>query len=228
MDRNIKQHIYKKLILISCIICLMTGCQKDSQSDSTGLQVVEDQSNSHSEEESNQENNEEKSVETVEDKVPEKEQQKEEASSSNIAVYICGQIQQEGVYELPKESRICDLIDMAGGFTNEAMETYLNQAKILVDGEKIYVPTVEEVETGVVTGSGVAEQSMGDTSSGMVNINTATRDQLMTITGIGEAKADSIIQYREEHGGFQKPEDIQNITGIKAGVYEKIKNEITT
>ena len=150
-------------------------------------------------------------------------------------VYVCGAVVTPGVYELPQESRIVDALIAAGGFTPEAASNYLNQAKPLSDGEMIYVPTREELENSeasrAVTGQGMAgavSSSSGQeqTESGLININTADKSRLMTITGVGEAKAEKIIAYREESGSFRAIEDIMNVPGIKEGMFNKIKDQI--
>lgn len=99
----------------------------------------------------------------------------------------------------------------------EGAENYVNQAAAVTDGEQLYVPFQSEVEM-----EGVISKSQEDGESG-VNINTAGLEELMTLPGIGESKAQAIIQYREEHGAFQNIEELTNISGIKSGVYEKIK-----
>lgn len=145
-----------------------------------------------------------------------------------ISVYVCGAVQEEGVYELEEGSRIFEAIELAGGSTEEAMESYLNLAEVMTDGQKIYVPTILEVEQGlVVESSSGSIGTSGNSDTGKVNINTATMEELMTLSGIGESKAEAIITYRETVGFFMETEEIQNITGIKEGVYEAIKDDIT-
>ena len=135
----------------------------------------------------------------------------------SIYVYICGQVKSPGVYEMPEGTRIADAIEAAGGMTEEAAREYLNQAAILADGQKIYVPTLEEAEQEEVTSR----------TDGKVNINTADAEELMSLSGVGEAKAEAIIRYREEAGGFRSIEEIMNIEGIKEGVFNKIKDKIS-
>lgn len=136
-------------------------------------------------------------------------------------VYICGAVANPGVYELPAGSRIYEAVEAAGGLTDAADQTYLNQARILKDEEQIYVPTQEETQNAD------GPKDIGtDTEDGKINLNTATKEELMTLAGIGESKADSIIRYREEHGKFQEIEDIMKIEGIKSGVFNKIKEQI--
>ncbi len=135
-------------------------------------------------------------------------------TEEEIFVHVCGAVQSEGVYELPKGSRIFEAIEKAGGFREDAATTEINQAEVLEDGMKVYVPTVAEI------------LEMQVKKSGKVNINQASKEELMTLPGVGESKAESIIQYREENGSFKRIEDIMQIVGIKEGLYEKIKEFI--
>lgn len=138
---------------------------------------------------------------------------KEKAES--IFVYVCGAVNKPGVYELPKGSRLYEAIETAGGFREDAAVTVMNQAEVLEDEETICVPTKDEAEKGQAS------------ENGKINLNTATKAELMTLNGIGEARADSIIQYREEQGKFRTIEDLKQIDGIKDGLFEKIKDSIT-
>jgi competence protein ComEA len=136
-----------------------------------------------------------------------------------VFVYICGAVVSPGVYEVEAGSRICDVLELAGGFSEDAGTDYLNLAETVCDGEKVYVPTADELEVELI-----AEE---EADSGKININTATKEQLVTLPGIGESKADSIISYRSEHGGFSSIEEIMEIPGIKDAVFSKIKELIT-
>lgn len=142
-----------------------------------------------------------------------------EEKAASIWVYVCGEVRDPGVYELPEGSRITDAVEAAGGMTGDAAETYLNLAETLSDGQKIEVPSVEMAEA--------LEEAAAQDTSGLVNLNRATEAELMTLSGIGESKAKEIIRYRESRGGFQKPEDLMNIPGIKEGVFNKIRDQIT-
>lgn len=141
-----------------------------------------------------------------------------------ICVYVCGGVVSPGVYELNPGSRMYEAVNLAGGLTEDADESSLNQAEIISDGQKIYVPLIGE-ESVDAPGSGASDAGPG--SSGRVNINTADVNSLMTLNGVGESRARSIIAYREESGGFRCAEDIMNVTGIKEGLYAKIKDQIT-
>lgn len=138
----------------------------------------------------------------------------EETASESIYVYVCGAVVSEGVYELPVGSRCHEAIALAGGFCEDAATTSINQAEILKDEATLYVPTIQELSQS---------QSEDD---GKVNINTASKEELMTLPGVGEAKAESILQYREENGSFKTIEDIMQISGIKEGLFAKIKDYI--
>lgn len=151
-------------------------------------------------------------------------------SSQRIYVFVCGHVKSPGVYELALGSRICDALSMAGGVAEDGAYEALDQAKQVVDGETLYVPGVdEEWEHSLSRENANAEAVSGnsETGDGKVNINSASKEELMTLPGIGESKASDIITYREEHGGFSSVEDIMNIQGIKEGVYNKIKDRIT-
>ena len=145
--------------------------------------------------------------------------QSEEAS---ICVFITGCIKNPGIYELSEGTRLYQLIELAGGFTDEAAQDYLNLAEYVKDGDKITVYSEEEIintTVDIITEKESKEQ--------YVNINTADKETLMTLPGIGEAKAEAILQYREDNGRFSAIEDIMNISGIKKGAFDKIKSLIT-
>lgn len=137
-----------------------------------------------------------------------------------IYVYICGAVNSPGVYAVEAGSRICDLFETAGGLTKEAATDYWNQARVLVDGEMIYVPTEEEA------GERTIEDKTVTSSNNKVNINTASKEELMTLPGIGESKALAIISYRQENGRFSSIEELKDISGIKDGVFLKIEEYI--
>ena len=144
---------------------------------------------------------------------------------NNIYVHITGYVNAPGVYMLPEGSRVFEAIRQAGGLLPDASEEYLNLAAVLTDGQKIVVLSKEEAETAEAF---MGEAGMTGSDVGkLVNINTATVQELTTLTGIGESRALAIIAYREEHGFFQSIDGIKKVTGIKDGLFEKIKNQIT-
>lgn len=151
-----------------------------------------------------------------------------EDNSPVVIVYVCGEVNKPGVYELSESSRIIDAISLAGGYTDKACCSYLNLAGAVADEQKIYVPSKEEVESEQLfqlDGGGNAGNKT-TTGSDLININKATKEELMTLPGIGESKAEKIISYREENGVFSSPEGIMQISGIKDGLFNKIKDRI--
>lgn len=149
-------------------------------------------------------------------------------SVSVILVHVCGAVAFPGVYELEGGSRIYQLIELAGGFAPDAAKGYLNLAGSLYDGQKIVVPTVSEAEDDPYGEKEPVAETVGSVADDrLININTADKAQLMTLPGIGEAKASAIIARREEHGEFRTKEEIMQVPGIKEAAYEKIKSLIT-
>ncbi|OQB15964.1 MAG: ComE operon protein 1 [Firmicutes bacterium ADurb.Bin193] len=138
-----------------------------------------------------------------------------------ILVHIKGEVASPGLYELEKGSRVNDAVTAAGGLTKNAYVEGINLAERLADGAELYIPSKSESKKYApkATTSGVKKNAI-------VNINTASRAELMTLNGIGEAYADRIITYRNENGGFEKIEDIMKIKGISTGRFEKIKDYI--
>ena len=137
----------------------------------------------------------------------------------SIVVYVTGAVLHPGVYEVGGNMRVSDAIEAAGGFKNNAAADYLNLAAQLSDGEKITVPTKKEAKA--------LNKDDDSDESHLVNINTAAKEELMTLPGIGESKADAIIAYRQENGGYRNIEELMQISGIKEGVYSKISEYIT-
>jgi competence protein ComEA len=160
----------------------------------------------------------------------------EAASEAAGYVYVCGAVEQPGVYGIYEGMRIFEVVALAGGMTEDADTVWINQAQQVTDGQQIQIYTKEETaqmrSSGMTGGSDNGNTGQtGDTSEGSadgkVNINTADREELMTLPGIGVAKADAIIQYREEHGSFASIEDICLISGIKEAVFSNIRDRIT-
>ena len=136
-----------------------------------------------------------------------------------IYVHICGEVNNPGVYELAEGSRIFEAVEAAGGFTEEAAQASLNLAQVISDEEQIVILTQDEAEEKA--------RLEREQAAGIVNLNTASKEQLMTLTGIGESRAEDILRYRQESGGFQAIEEIMNVPGIKESAYLKIKDSIT-
>lgn len=140
------------------------------------------------------------------------------SSEQLIYVYVCGHVNNPGVYTLEESARICDALEMAGGITLDGNGLAIQQAEHVTDGMTLYVPGIDEQVQNALP-----EAYQDD---GLVNINTADKETLMTVPGIGESKAEAIITYRNEHGSFSKVEDLMQISGIKEGVFNKIKDHI--
>ena len=149
-------------------------------------------------------------------------QQTQTADAAGCYVHVCGEVEHPGVYELKEGQRAYEAIEMAGGFTQDAAESYLNLAEPVHDGMKLEVPDRQDTER-------LREQEPegGPLSASLIDLNTATKEQLMTLRGIGEARAEDIIRYRQEHGRFERIEDIMKVSGIKTSAFEKIKDDIT-
>lgn len=141
-----------------------------------------------------------------------------ETNNSQIYIYVCGSVYNPGVYELEEGARVFEAIQMAGGMKTGAAETFVNQAEVLQDGQKIYIPSLEEI----LEEENVEEEA----SDGKVNINRAGKEELMTLNGIGDKRAEAILAYREVHGSFESIEELMQVEGIKQGTYDKIKDQI--
>ena len=142
-------------------------------------------------------------------------------------VHICGAVRNPGVYQMNAGSRVYQVIDEAGGLCEDAAGDYLNQADILKDGMKIYVPTKAEAEESGSNNWQSQVIPVTEDETPLVNINTANEELLCTLSGVGSSRAKSIIAYREKNGVFQKIEDIMNVEGIKEGLFQKIRDSIT-
>jgi competence protein ComEA len=154
------------------------------------------------------------------------ESSEEDRKEHNIFIYVCGAVREPGVYVLPEGSRVYEAIRMAGGMTPEANEAFVNQARVLVDGEQITVFTKEETEGLDPETFEYDVPAAGPVSQGKININKATAEELTSLSGIGEAKALAIIEYRETNGAFRETADIMKVSGIGEALYNKIKDDI--
>ena len=160
--------------------------------------------------------------------------------TGRIFVHVCGAVRREGVYELSSDARVVDAIRAAGGCTKKAASFGINQAEALKDGVQVYVPTKAELKKetngvgslasfgtgGVRTGLSSQGLNSGEGGDALININLATKEELMKLNGVGEAKAELIITYRQAKGGFKDIKDIMKIKGIKQKFFDKIKDKI--
>ena len=137
---------------------------------------------------------------------------------STVFVHICGEVMCPGVYEVPAESRIYDVVMAAGGFSGEASEDYLNLAAPVSDGMQIRILSEEEAQK--------QRQKQANDAMGLININTASAAELCTLPGIGESRAEDIVAYRTQNGMFTTKEEIMQVSGIKDSLYRKIEDKI--
>ena len=168
-------------------------------------------------------------------------EESQNVGSGRIFVHVCGAVRREGVYKLPPDARVVDAIRAAGGCTKKAASFGINQAEALKDGVQVYVPTKAELKKetngadrvlaslgvgGVRTGLSSQGPNSGEGGDALININLATKEELMKLNGVGEAKAELIITYRQSKGGFKDIKDIMKIKGIKQKFFDKIKDKI--
>ena len=151
---------------------------------------------------------------------------------SNLFVHICGAVNIPGVYELPYGSRVFDAVEAADGLCEDASDSSVNMALLLEDGWKIVIPTIDEINLSENTNPANTGGIYTDTNSKekdntkLVNINTATKEELCSLPGIGDSRAESIVAYREKNNGFSSIEDIMKVEGIKDGMFSKMKDKI--
>lgn len=148
---------------------------------------------------------------------------------STVIVHITGEVNNPGIVKISQNSRIVDVIEAAGGLTVNADINKVNLAYIISDGQKIYIPKInEDIENYINNepGEGVIIDNTNSGNNYLVNINTATQTELETLTGIGPSIALKIINYRKENGKFKNIEEIKNVPGIGDSKYESIKSNI--
>ena len=156
---------------------------------------------------------------------------KESESKQKIIVYITGEINNPGIYEIEENSRIADCIEKAGGTKQNADITDINLAEVLEDGEKIHIEEINiNTQTNNTEKKNTESSSKTTTESKQknvkININTAIQTELETLPGIGPSTATKIIEYRKEKGKFKNIEEIKNVNGIGESKYQKIKELI--
>lgn len=231
------------MILPALVLLCCTGCKKEEQDTSfSEIHLEEDYADESSEKDYADESSEEDSEEDSEGDSKEDSKDPEEKEAELVFVHVCGAVVSPGVYGMEAEARVYEAVSCAGGLREDAAGEAVNQAQKVTDGERIYIPTREEVEAGLTLqaetdmiqpekGANGSTDEVGGVrtgnTDGKLNINTASFEELKTLNGIGDTRAESILKYREEHGGFQTIEDLMNVEGIKEGVFEKIKDRIT-
>lgn len=159
------------------------------------------------------------------------------AASGKVVCDISGAVKEEGVYTLKSGSRLQDLIDAAGGLTSRAQIKAINRSLLLQDQDKVYIPYKGE-KTAAAPTAGMASNAAASSSSsspgpaassaaGKVNLNTATAADLQKLNGIGEKKAEQIIAYREQKGGFKSIDELKEVSGIGDKTFDALKDQIT-
>lgn len=145
-----------------------------------------------------------------------------------MKVHVSGAVAEPGVYSLPEDSRVQQAVEAAGGLTEDATEAGVNLALPLVDGQQVYVPREGEAATPVAAVGGSPASAPASSNAGsVVNINTASVEELQTLPSIGPAIAGRIVEYRDNNGPFRVIEDIKQVSGIGDATFEKLKELIT-
>lgn len=185
----------------------------------------------------NIDNSKEEVVDIFKEKDDDKEEEKDKKTKkelANLVVDIKGMVVNPGVYKVEEGTRINDVISLAGGLKKGADTSNINLAKLVTDEMTIIIYSSEEVlekykkEVCVCDCPYIENDAcINNEENKLVNINTCTLEELLTINGIGKAKAQSIIDYRKENGNFNSIEDIKNVPGIGVSLFEKIKDYIT-
>ena len=139
-----------------------------------------------------------------------------------IIVDVTGWVHEPGVYEFAQGERVIDAVERAGGARNGADLSVLNLAAPLTDGTQVVVPKQGAAPAGTVPG-----ETGGGTTSGLVNINTASATEFETLSGIGEVLAGAIVDYRTENGPFASVDDLENVSGIGPATLEEIRDQVT-
>ena len=141
--------------------------------------------------------------------------------NNKIKVYIAGEVNTPGVFELDEDSRVEDAIASAGGLTNLANIKNINLALIIEDGEKIYIPNINDNDI-------IDYSAQESPKSSKVNINKADVSELQNLPGVGVSLSEKIFNYRKENGNFKKIEDLKNVNGIGEKKFEALKEYICT
>ena len=223
MDKRIEKFMTKRNIVLIMLVflCVITSFILYGKNKS---KVFKDEymKNIFVEEEAPDDNSVEVNAEPIKEVKGENQLTK---GTTMIVVEIKGEVANPDVYEISEGSIIRDLITKAGGLTNEANIDKINRADKLRDNQLIVIPNKNEL-SNANTNINVSKE--GNTAEdGIININTASLEELQKINGVGEVKAKSIINYREKNGGFKSIDEMKNIEGIGDKTFEKMKDQIT-
>ena len=159
------------------------------------------------------------SFSNISNEINNKDEKAEDKHDEKIFVDVKGAVKHPGVFETTKDKRVKDLIEEAGGLLDDADTSTLNLSQKVKDQMVIYVLKYGEKPKQI-------SDSSSSSNTDVININTANKEQLMKISGVGKTKAEAIISYREKNGDFKKKEDITKVRGIGKATFEKIKDKI--
>lgn len=205
-DPDLRQHIMRRLIsaTLGMIMIILSGCsfsvpvEEGENTDSTAIIKAEEETAATEQEE-----------------------------AEDIYVHVCGCVRKPGVYQLRSGARTQEAIDAAGGFSEKANQTAWNLAEVLQDGMQVYIPSKDEAKEALNEEQSSKKVLSASQKGNTVNINTASKEELVTLPGIGESRADAIIACREEKGSFTSIEEIKNVAGIGEGIFNRLKDLIT-
>ena len=210
------------VLIVSGILYLKSGFKELKKNDTESI-FVEDKENTDTESgiSSNNIKNNNISTNSKETTIPIKDK--------TIVVEIKGEVKKPDVYTLNENAIIKELIEAAGGLTENADLSDINRAKKLQNHDLVCIANKNDIIKNARNSNSESNTNNSKgISSTIININTATIEQLKTLNGIGDSKAKSIIEYREQSGGFKSIEDIKNVTGIGEKMFERIKDQIET
>lgn len=199
---------YKKYLFGAAILLLLVGLWQEQTNNESELK-------------------EEAKTSTVAKK-SDAEEGKTAANSSEVTCDISGAVKNQGVYTLKNGARLGDLISAAGGLRHNAQLKAINQALLLKDQDKVHIPYKGEKVEAATSATGTATTASNNQEQGeKVNINTADKQELQKLTGIGEKKAEQIIAYRQQKGSFKKIEELKEVSGIGDKTFAAFKDQLT-
>lgn len=156
------------------------------------------------------------------------ETEKENNDVVKMYVDIKGAVKLPGMYEVTSDMRVLNVIDMAGGLKETADDSQVNFSQRIEDQMVIYIPVEgEELSETAIAGTNSNTANISKDEDGKVNLNQATKEELMTLSGVGEKKAEKIIEYREENGSFKTIEDLKNVNGFGEKSFESLEKYIS-
>lgn len=156
------------------------------------------------------------------------ETEKENNDVIKMYVDIKGAVKLPGMYEVTSDMRVLNVIDMAGGLKEVADDSQVNFSQRIEDQMVIYIPVEgEELSETVIAGTNSNTANISKDEEGKINLNQATKEELMTLSGVGEKKAEKIIEYREENGSFKTIEDLKNVNGFGEKSFESLEKYIS-